>query len=194
MKALLLAVVLLLTGAGTVQAGGWVVVVVDGLLDGIVIGQEQEVGFMLLQHGTKPAPGSDADVVLTHRETGEQVTVRAREEGASGHYVGRFTLSRAGWWDWKVRTWGRDHVMPAVHAGLPPQARAPAPDASDRVGDLVYYGPAPLSSEPAVPWPAVVILGFVAVSLRILRKRDGVTRGMLSNSRRARRARSLVTT
>jgi len=199
MKALLLAGALLLASASSVYAGagGWVVVTLDGLLDGVTVGEEQTVGFMLLQHGQRPAPGSEAGVVLVHRETGERVSVRATEAGASGHYVARFTLSHAGWWDWGVRAWGRDHVMPGVFVQAAALRQAQGERGSyamERVGDLVYYGPSPLPSEPSVVWPLVAALGLLAASLRILRKRDGVTMGMLSNSRRARRARSLVTT
>jgi hypothetical protein len=190
MKTALLVTAVFLSGVSTVHAGGWVVVTLDGLLDGVTVGEEQTVGFTLLQHGTRPAPGSEADVVLVHRQTGELVSARAADEGASGHYVARFTLSKAGWWDWKVRTWSRDHVMPAVLA----HAAAPIVGGAERPGAMVYYGPTPLPSEPSVALPAAVALGLLAVSLMILRKRDGVTMGMFSNSRRARRARSLVTT
>lgn len=190
MKTLLLFAALFLGGAGTVQAGGWVVVTLDSLLDGVTVGEEQTVGFMLLQHGTRPAPGSEADVSLVHRETGERVSVRATDEGPLGHYVARFTLSKAGWWDWKIRTWGRDYVMPPVLV----QTAVPALRGADRAGAMVYYGPTPFPSEPELPWPVVVALGLLLASLRVLRKRDGVTTGMPSNSRSARRARSLVTT
>lgn len=193
MRAIILAAALLLAGAGTAHAGGWAIVTLDNLLEGVVAGEEQTVGFMVLQHGHRPAPGSEAHVVLVHRETGERLSVRARDEGAAGHYPARFALPRAGWWDWHIRTWGREHVIPPLYAQLT-AANETQPLTSARPGDLVYYGPTPLPSEPPVPWLAALGALLLAAALRAARKRAGVTMATPLNSRSARSARSLVTT
>ncbi len=198
MKQLLLAAGLIFLTVRTAEAGGWAIVTLDSLLEGVAVGEEQTVGFMVLQHGVRPAAGSDARVVLVHRESGDRVSALAVDEGAAGHYAARFTLPRAGWWDWKIQTWGRDHIMPPVHVAHAPSAATMSqggrPIYREQPGDLVYYGPTPLPSESSVPWPAMSAFVLFALAFRILRKRDGVTMTTPSNSCSARRARSLVTT
>lgn len=193
MKTALLVTALFLSGVSTVHAGGWVVVVLDNMLEGVVAGEEQIIGFTILAHGRSPASGYDANIDFTHRETGATGSVRAQDEGTRGHYAAQFVLAKAGWWDWKVRVFNQDFLMPPIYVGLT-VAKEPAPLTTAKPGDLVYYGPTPLPAEPSELWPVAVAAGLSAVSVMILRKRDGVTMGISSNSRRARRARSLVTT
>lgn len=107
---------LLLLGPLQAQAGGWVVVTLDSLPDGAAAGQELTIGLMVRQHGRTPIAGQDARLELTHQGTGEQLTVRAQDEGLAGHYAARLYLTRPGTWVWQVNVWGM-HPMPPLDVG-----------------------------------------------------------------------------
>jgi len=145
---------LLFVNPPSARAGGWVVVTVDTLPDGVIAGQELTIEFMVRQHGQRPIAGQAPKVELTHQETGDQLVVTAEDEGPVGHYVARLLLPTFGTWEWKIRVWG-EHPMP------PLQVRAASgQDAS------VTALPAEQSAESSgAPSFSVVWLSLVAVML-----------------------------
>lgn len=95
------------------QAGGWVVVTLDSWPAEVVAGQDLAIGLMVRQHGHTPIAGQSPKFELTHRDSGERMTVTARDEGAVGHYVGHVTLPKPGTWTWQIDVWAK-HPMPPL--------------------------------------------------------------------------------
>ncbi len=143
--AIVLAILLLGAPPVPVEAGGWVSVSLDAFPEGVVKGAEQEVSFVLRQHGVHPVNGSRAELQFTHEETGEYLTVEATDTGRDGRYIARFSLPKADLWDWNVWTWARQHPMPALHVSFtaPAQPNTRVAPKAEPVGSFVNYGPAP---------------------------------------------------
>lgn len=144
------------------EAGGWVVVSLDAVPGGIVAGVEQEVGFVLRQHGVHLVNGFPVELQFTHRETGERLTVAAKDTGRDGRYIARFALPKAGRWDWNIWTWNRLHPMPPLQVlgSAPEQSKAPVSPEFAQAGSLVSYGPAAEPAGPPLATLAVPVLGL----------------------------------
>ena len=143
------------------HAGGWVVVTLDSLPGEVVAGQQTAIGFMVRQHGQNPIAGQNPKILLTHEATGERVSIAARDEGVTGHYVASILLPQSGAWDWKIEVWG-EHMMPTLEVrpaavGQISNPRAEARDAAE-VGSLQ-------SASATVPITAAALLLPVAMVL-----------------------------
>src|SRR3712207_2253271 len=77
-------------------AGGWAVVTLDALPEEPRAGETLRLGFMVRQHGVRPADFVEPFLAATNKETGETLRVDARQEGATGHYVVEVTFPREG--------------------------------------------------------------------------------------------------
>jgi hypothetical protein len=97
------------------SAGGWLVMTLDALPAGDTrAGEELSIGFMVRQHGQQPIAGVGPVLTFVHRESGQRVSIKAADEGATGHYVARFTPDRAGAWEWSIFAWEMRHAMPPL--------------------------------------------------------------------------------
>lgn len=142
------------------SAGGWAVVTLDALPQGVRAGQTLTLGFVVRQHGVTPinAPygaGSTMQPRLTARNqsSGETLQAVARQEGAVGHFTVEVTFPSAGAWDWEI---------------------APEPFAATKLGTLTVLPAAGANSaQPATgvtsgaPQPSATrILSLTPVALR----------------------------
>lgn len=109
----LAAAVLAVALATPALAGGWAVVTLDRLPQGVKAGEEVMIGFTVRQHGLslvsdlEPPPTIDA----ANRATGETVRSVAEADGGEGHYTARLVLPSGGEWTWGIRAFG-DQVQP----------------------------------------------------------------------------------
>lgn len=98
------ALALTLAMAATTVAGGWAAAVMD--TQPIEPGgpdQPVTVGFTLLQHGQTPVNWGTTQLILINDDTGAEVTVNARPQGASGHWVAEVRFPTEGTWRYEVR-------------------------------------------------------------------------------------------
>ncbi len=122
----LLACLLALILVPTTSAGGWAVVVLDTVPQGVQPGQTLTLGFTVLQHGVTPTNtfyGTTINPILTLRnqDSGAVVQATGRQEGATGHFVVEFTVPAAGAWDWQIAP----DPFPATTLGTLTVAAAP---------------------------------------------------------------------
>lgn len=159
---LALALLTALSFAAPARAGGWSVVVLDGgpLSEGteLTANQPLEIGFTVLQHGNKPVNGLTPQITLTPQGGGEAVTITAKAEGGSGHYVATINLPAPGVWEWQIDAFG------------PPASMAPI--------SVIAPTPVPVATaSPALPAPllwvalAVATLGTLLLVVRTRRPR-----------------------
>lgn len=147
----LLVVLAALAGLSGAQAGGWSAVVLDSASAQIVgqalePGATVEIGFTVLQHGTKPVSGLTPAITLRPVGGGAPITVEAVGQGEAGHYTATFSLPEAGVWRWEINAFGPPSVMAPLTV-----AAAPAPSAPS---------PAPVLAVLFVAAAALVLLGF----------------------------------
>ena len=115
--------------ASPALAGGWAVVTLDRLPQGVKAGEDVMIGFTVRQHGLslvsdlEPPPSIDA----TNQATGETVRSVAEADAGAGHYTARLVLPSGGEWTWGIRAFG-DQVQP-----MPPMLVAPAARPDDGV-------------------------------------------------------------
>src|SRR5688500_7393109 len=83
-------------------AGGYAVVRLDKPPGDVLVATPWRCGFMVLQHDVPPNSDVTPVVRALHKETGEEVTVTGRQEGAVGHFVAEVTFPRAGEWKWSI--------------------------------------------------------------------------------------------
>jgi hypothetical protein len=103
--AALIALTATLLLAGTAFAGGWANAIKDdGPLDPPNAGVPITIGFTLLQHGVTPVDGGSTNVTVRNPATGEELTVAARRDGPSGHWVAVITFPSDGTWRYEVTT------------------------------------------------------------------------------------------
>jgi hypothetical protein len=103
--ATLIALAATLLLAGTALAGGWANAIMDeGPQDPPTAGEPITIGFTLLQHGVTPVDHGTARVTVRNAATGEELTVAARQEGASGHWIAVITFPSDGTWRYEVTT------------------------------------------------------------------------------------------
>lgn len=150
--AFLLALLLALLGVAPALAGGWAVVTLDGVPQGIQAGQRLSLGFMVRQHGVTPidtpygAGGPPLAPILTARNaaTGEAMRAEGRKEGPLGHFVVDFVAPAAGSWTWQIEP----QPFAATDLGtltVLPAGAPPAPVSEPVVGPVAAsFSPAPL--------------------------------------------------
>ena len=134
-----LIVALLAVGAAIpAAAGGWAVVTLDSLPEGVVPGVDFTVGFTVRQHGVTLLSDLNPAPVVTARNTatGEVVRSTADDDGR-GHYSARLTLPTAGEWTWGIQAFGGQvQPMPAiaVSGAAPPSLESPGRAAPAALG------------------------------------------------------------
>lgn len=101
--AALAAVAATLILAGAALAGGWANAVMDEPpSDPPNAGEAITIGFTLLQHDVTPVNDPAPTVTVRNSATGEQLSVTATREGASGHWVAVITFPSEGTWRYEV--------------------------------------------------------------------------------------------
>jgi len=113
-----LTVALLALGAAVPSfAGGWAVVTLDSLPQGVTPGTAFTIGFTVRQHGVTllsdldPAPRVEAENV----ETGDVVRSTASADSGRGHYTAGLTLPTSGEWTWGIQAFGGQvQAMPSI--------------------------------------------------------------------------------
>src|SRR3990172_8503063 len=112
--------VVLVLGVGTVVpgfAGGWAVVTLDSLPQGVAPGAAFTIGFTVRQHGVTPLSNLDPAPQVTARnaQTGEVVRSTATDDGPRGHYVAQLTFPSSGEWNWGIQAFGgQQQPMPPI--------------------------------------------------------------------------------
>ena len=113
-------VVVLVLGVGTVVpgfAGGWAVVTLDSLPQGVSPGAAFTIGFTVRQHGVTPLSNLDPapQVTAKNAQTGEVVRSTATDDGPRGHYAARLTFPSSGEWSWGIQAFGgQQQPMPPI--------------------------------------------------------------------------------
>jgi len=101
--AALAAVAATLILVGTAVAGGWANAVMDEPpSDPPSAGEPITIGFTLLQHGVSPVNDPAPTVTVRNAASGEERSVTATQEGASGHWVAVITFPSEGTWRYEV--------------------------------------------------------------------------------------------
>ena len=116
-----LAILLTILGAVPASAGGWAVVTLDSVPQGVQSGQQLSLGFMVRQHGITPIDAITPLLIARNAATGETLRAEARKEGPLGHFVVEFAAPAAGDWTWQIEprpfgatTLGTLTVVPAA--------------------------------------------------------------------------------
>ena len=91
-------------------AGGWAVVTLDAIPDGMQAGVPMQIGFMVRQHGATPLAGL-TPVVEARSTEGGSIRVEGEDSGPPGHYTATLTLPSSGRWTWGIRGFG-DALQP----------------------------------------------------------------------------------
>ena len=105
------------------------------------------VHFTVRQHGQSLSGGLSPTITAEHVESGEAVTAKAAETGATGEYAATLTLPLSGRWRWSIEAFNAPHPMPPLTA---------------RAATL----PAPKVDEPnGVAWPQATGIGGMLVAL-----------------------------
>jgi mono/diheme cytochrome c family protein len=105
-------------------AGGWAVVTLDSIPDGMQAGVPRLIGFMVRQHGATPLAGL-TPVVEARSTEGGSIRVEGEDSGPPGHYAAALTLPSPGRWTWGIRGFGDAlQPMPALQV-LPTGDRMP---------------------------------------------------------------------
>lgn len=98
--------------AGTALAGGWANAVMDEPpQEPPSAGEPITIGFTLLQHGVTPVDRGSTEVTIRNPDTGQALTVAARQGGQSGHWVAVITFPTDGRWRYTVTTTGLEVGM-----------------------------------------------------------------------------------
>lgn len=103
-------------------AGGWVVISLDRLPEGIVAGETTTVGMTARQHGQTAWEVDSLKLLAEHVETGQQVSFTALPEGEPGHYIAELVFPVAGNWEWTVSAgmFPEAQPMPALSVSADP--------------------------------------------------------------------------
>ena len=111
-----------------VWAGGWAVVTLDSLPQGLKAGEPFSIGFTVRQHGRTPISDLDPapSVEARHAATGDLVRATAASGGGPGHYSAQIVLPSAGAWKWGIRGFG-DQVQPMPDLSVADSQPATAP-------------------------------------------------------------------
>jgi len=121
-----LTLLLVLSFAVPVFAGGWAVITLDALPTGVVAGEPLTIGFTVLQHGKTPMIGLDPTITATLYKD-EQLTFFAEPEGKPGHYTATLTFPKEGDWAWSIQAFTMDQAMPVLNVAAPVAVSASQP-------------------------------------------------------------------
>ena len=152
--AALAAVAAALILAGTAFAGGWANAVMDEPppSDPPSAGEPITIGFTLLQHGVTPVNNPAPTVTVRNAATGEELSVTATQEGASGHWVAVITYPSDGTWRYEVT-----HDLIVGMNGFNPVT----------VGSVAPAAPASTATSAAAAQPLSVLLLALVLTLAI---------------------------
>lgn len=92
----------LLLLATPVLAGGWAVITLDSLPGEVRAGETTSIGFMVRQHGQTPTNGVSPTLRAHNPQTGQRLTVAARQSGKTGHFVVDVVFPSEGQWEWSI--------------------------------------------------------------------------------------------
>ncbi|MGH2532926.1 MAG: cupredoxin domain-containing protein [Thermomicrobiales bacterium] len=103
----MLAIMVLIAGVmafvAPARAGGWATVVLDEDPPvTIYAGETLTLGFTVKQHDVTPVNVDRAWLQATHRETEQEITADARQNGPVGHYLVEFAFPSPGSWKWMI--------------------------------------------------------------------------------------------
>ncbi len=93
----------LLAVSAPALAGGWASVRLDEPPGDVPVGKPWRFGFMVLQHDVTPNSDVNPIVRAINKQTGQEITATAVQEGPVGHFVAELTLPEAGEWKWEIR-------------------------------------------------------------------------------------------
>ncbi|HEV2109152.1 MAG TPA: cupredoxin domain-containing protein [Thermomicrobiales bacterium] len=99
---LVLIVLTLVAIPSPATAGGWATVRLDVPLGVIETGEPLRIGFMVMQHDTRPFAGAEARLGATNTANGDEARANAVEEGPEGHYVVEVAFNTPGTWTWEI--------------------------------------------------------------------------------------------
>jgi hypothetical protein len=124
----------MLAAPGAARAGGWAAVKLDSLPREPRAGQPLSLGFMVLQHGKTPVNFTQPLLSVRNRDSGETLSIEARQDGEVGHYLVEVAFPSAGTWDWEIAprpfeatTFEPLAVLPPHPTPGPPHPRQPPP-------------------------------------------------------------------
>ena len=130
-----LVVVMLLTGAGSVTAGGWAVTTLDPIPRAPTAGGDIRVGFTVRQHGVRPVSVGGVAISIARPGGADRRTFAATEDGPVGHYVAVVRFPASGAWSWQVQPgWFAAQELGTVRVG--PAGATAAPTSSLTSGGL----------------------------------------------------------
>ncbi len=158
-----LALLLALTIAVPVFAGGWAVITLDELPTNVTAGEPFKVGFTVLQHGITPMTDLDP-TILAVSPVGEKFVVLAKPEGRPGHYAATLTFSTEGDWNWTIQAFTMEQKMPVLSVAALSVASVNAP-----VVDAELVKESSTSPIVIVRWLALGI-GLVGLAIAFIRK------------------------
>ena len=92
----------LLFTAAPVLAGGWVVITLDSLPEGIQAGRPVEISFMVRQHGKDPTHDVSPILTATNNATGEEIRIAAEKALETGRFVVTANFPNTGTWEWSI--------------------------------------------------------------------------------------------
>ena len=83
-------------------AGGWVLITLDSLPEGIHAGEPVEISFMVRQHGQTPTHNVSPILVATNTITGERIRVEAEKARETGRFIVTVDFPSTGVWEWSI--------------------------------------------------------------------------------------------
>ena len=119
-------------------AGGWAVVTLDSIPDGLQAGVPTQIGFTVRQHGATPLAGL-TPVVEARSTGGGSIRVEAVDSGPTGHYAATLTLPSPGRWTWGIRGFG-DALQPMPPLQVLPTTESVVPSSLPLTPLLVVAG------------------------------------------------------
>lgn len=99
---ILVGLIALLFVATPVLAGGWVVITLDSLPEGIQAGEPLEISFMIRQHGKTPTHDVSPILMAKNTTTGEKFQVAAEKAKEIGRFTVTVNFPSAGAWEWSI--------------------------------------------------------------------------------------------
>jgi hypothetical protein len=149
--------------AGTALAGGWANAIMDDPPpDPPSAGEPMTIGFTLLQHGVTPVNDPAPTVTLRNAATGEELTVTATQEGASGHWVATITFPSDGIWRYEVT----HDLIVGMHGFNPVTIGAVAPAAPATAAST-----SAAATQPLISVLLALLLATLAVGAFVLSRR-----------------------
>ncbi len=88
--------------ATPVLAGGWVLITLDSLPEGVRANETVEINFMVRLNGQTPTHNVSPILVATNKDTGEQIRVEAERTRKTGHFIVTVDFPSTGVWEWSI--------------------------------------------------------------------------------------------